>query len=102
MKKTIPLFTSLTLFLFLFTSMGTIDLANLYNEIATLGRVLFYDKQLSLNNTISCGSCHIQAFAFGDTATVSTGFNGELTTRHAPRLINLSYNFRSEIFYYHK
>lgn len=126
MKKTILLFTFLILSVFLFTSMRTIDLSNLYNyanpnipsyityytngnntpndnqitnEIATLGRVLFYDKQLSLNNTISCGSCHIQEFAFGDTAVVSTGFNGELTTRHAPRLVNLSYNFRSEIFW---
>jgi len=35
------------------------------NEItdlgATLGRVLFYDKRLSRNNTISCSSCHNQA-----------------------------------------
>lgn len=28
------------------------------NEGATLGRVLFYDKNLSLNNTIACASCH--------------------------------------------
>lgn len=40
---------------------------------ATLGRVLFYDKNLSTNNTISCGSCHKQAFAFSDTALVSNG-----------------------------
>jgi len=35
---------------------------------ATLCRVLFYDKQLSVNNTIACGSCHQQQFAFSDTA----------------------------------
>ena len=34
------------------------------NQVATLGRVLFYDKNLSSNNTISCSSCHQQAFAF--------------------------------------
>ena len=28
------------------------------NAKATLGRVLFYDKNLSIDNTISCGSCH--------------------------------------------
>ncbi len=31
---------------------------------ATLGRVLFYDKNLSSTNTIACASCHIQANAF--------------------------------------
>ena len=31
---------------------------------ATLGRVLFYDTRLSANNTISCGSCHLQSHAF--------------------------------------
>ena len=44
------------------------------NPKATLGRVLFYDKQLSINNTISCGSCHIQKFAFGDTAVAVWGY----------------------------
>lgn len=54
---------------------------------ATLGRVLFYDKRLSRNNTISCASCHIQVNGFSDTATASTGVAGT-TGRHAMRLIN--------------
>jgi cytochrome c peroxidase len=54
---------------------------------ATLGRVLFYDKNLSSNNTISCSSCHIQANAFGDVANASDGINGT-TSRHSMRLIN--------------
>lgn len=54
---------------------------------ATLGRVLFYDKQLSIDGTISCSSCHQQEFAFGDTAQVSTGVNG-VTGRHSMRLVN--------------
>ena len=40
---------------------------------ATLGRVLFYDKNLSIDNSISCGSCHKQEFAFSDTALASRG-----------------------------
>ena len=28
------------------------------NSKATIGRVLFYDKSLSVNNSISCASCH--------------------------------------------
>ena len=55
---------------------------------ATLGRVLFYDKQLSLNNSIACGSCHIQAHAFGDTSQQSLGLDGGLTSRQSMRLIN--------------
>src|SRR5215212_4575254 len=43
---------------------------------ATLGRVLFYDKRLSRNNTVSCSSCHQQAHAFGDGALASFGVGG--------------------------
>ena len=57
------------------------------NVGAPLGRVLFYDKRLSRNNTISCSSCHQQARAFSDTAIASTGVNGT-TGRHSMRLIN--------------
>lgn len=55
---------------------------------ATLGRVLFYDKQLSLNNSIACGSCHIQLHAFGDTSQQSVGLDGGLTSRQSMRLVN--------------
>ena len=57
------------------------------NAGATLGRVLFYDKALSVNNTIACGSCHKQSFAFGDNVIQSPGANGP-TTRHSMRLVN--------------
>ena len=43
------------------------------NAKASLGRVLFYDKNLSTTNTISCGNCHKQNFAFSDTSLISTG-----------------------------
>ncbi len=58
------------------------------DEGATLGRVLFYDKNLSANNTIACASCHQQEFAFGDTETQSIGLNQGLTGRHSMRLVN--------------
>ncbi len=54
---------------------------------ATLGRVLFYDKNLSTNNTISCASCHQQAHAFSDLAPLSQGVN-DVTARHSMRLVN--------------
>lgn len=65
---------------------------------ATLGRVLFYDKRLSRNNTISCASCHAQDRAFSDTATASTGVNGS-TGRHAMRLINARFSVERKFFW---
>jgi cytochrome c peroxidase len=55
---------------------------------ATLGRILFYDKNLSIDNSISCASCHKQTFAFGDTAVQSAGVSNGKTIRHSMRLIN--------------
>lgn len=55
---------------------------------ATLGRVLFYDKNLSRNNTISCGSCHQQEYAFSDTTSKSVGLHGDFTRRNSMSLVN--------------
>ena len=65
---------------------------------ATLGRVLFYDTNLSSNNTISCSSCHIQANAFGDSVAASDGVNGT-TTRHSMRLINSRFSIENKFFW---
>jgi cytochrome c peroxidase len=59
------------------------------NKIATLGRVLFYDTRLSINNAVSCGSCHKQQFAFADNAALSKGFEDRLTKRNSPPIQNL-------------
>ena len=68
------------------------------NKGATLGRVLFYDTNLSANNTISCSSCHIQANAFGDVAIASIGVNGT-TTRHSMRLANSRFSLENKFFW---
>lgn len=65
---------------------------------ATLGRVLFYDKNLSVDNTISCASCHQQEFAFGDPAPLSTGVDG-LTGRHSMRLVNARFGDEVRFFW---
>ena len=65
---------------------------------ATLGRVLFYDKNLSSNNTISCASCHKQEFAFSDSDVASTGVNGT-TGRHSMRLINSKFATETKFFW---
>jgi cytochrome c peroxidase len=59
------------------------------NAITTLGRVLFYDRQLSINNTTSCASCHKQSAAFSDDKQFSRGFGGKFTTRNSMPLLNL-------------
>lgn len=119
--KRLLLFTALpTLYFFLVSS--TIDITNLFNyeaqtipnyinrdnepmlnpssdEGATLGRVLFYDKNLSRNNTIACASCHQQAFAFSDLAVRSIGLDGGLTGRHSMRLINARFSNENRFFW---
>jgi len=59
---------------------------------ATLGRVLFYETMMSLNNSISCGSCHKQQNAFADNVPVSLGYEGQKGTRNAVALANLNMN----------
>jgi len=66
---------------------------------ATLGRVLFYDKNLSANNTISCASCHKQEFAFGDDVIQSVGLSGGLTGRHSMRLVNARFAQEDNFFW---
>lgn len=53
------------------------------NAGATLGRVLFYDVELSANRTVACATCHRQEHGFSDPAPLSTGFDGGFTGRHS-------------------
>lgn len=69
------------------------------NPKATLGRVLFYDKNLSIDNSISCGSCHNQKFAFSDTAIASKGVAGGVTARHTMRLVNSRFAVETKFFW---
>jgi len=66
---------------------------------ATLGRVLFYDKNLSANNTVACASCHKQAFAFSDPQVKSNGFNGGLTGRNSMPLTDAKYYPNGRFFW---
>ena len=70
------------------------------DKVATLGRVLFYDKRLSINDTISCSSCHQQATGFDDPRRFSVGFSGAaFTTAHAMRLGNIRYYQPGSMFW---
>ncbi len=57
-----------------------------------LGRKLFYDPALSLDNSVSCGSCHQQFAAFANLDhRVSHGINHCNGTRNAPPIFNLAW-----------
>lgn len=59
------------------------------NEGVELGRRLFYDTKLSLDNTISCASCHKQSLAFTDGLATSIGINGQRTELSSMSIANL-------------
>ena len=69
------------------------------DEKATLGRVLFYDKNMSIDNTISCANCHQQQFAFGDPLVPSKGVQGGTTIRQSMRLINTRFGNELKFFW---
>ena len=61
-------------------------------ETITLGRWLYYDPILSVDNTISCASCHAPEAGFADPRPVSVGVGGKKGTRNSPTVINAAYN----------
>ena len=62
-------------------------------EGIALGKRLFYDKRLSLDNTISCASCHKPQEGFSDSRALSLGVNGTPGTRNSMPLTNLAFNY---------
>ena len=64
----------------------------LTKEKVSLGRKLFYDRRLSLNNTFSCAMCHIpeQGFTSNEMAT-AVGIEGRTVRRNSPTLYNIAY-----------
>ena len=69
------------------------------NAGATLGRVLFYDKRLSHDNSTACASCHKQSKGFSDENRFSAGINGQLTGRHSPGLTNVTFYENGQMFW---
>lgn len=63
----------------------------LTEEGVELGRFLFWDPQLSIDGTVSCGSCHKPESGFSDENTFSTGVGGAIGTRQSMSLTNLAW-----------
>jgi cytochrome c peroxidase len=64
------------------------NVTTIENNAATLGRVLFYDKMLSINNSVACASCHIQQLAFSDGKSLSGGITENKTSRNSMAIMN--------------
>lgn len=54
----------------------------------TLGKLLYFDKRLSKDMTISCATCHIPFHGFADPHRTSAGVAGKLGGRNSPTVIN--------------
>jgi cytochrome c peroxidase len=63
----------------------------LTEEGVALGRQLFYEKQLSADGTVSCGSCHQQSKAFADGRARARGVGGQRHRRNSMALFNLAW-----------
>jgi cytochrome c peroxidase len=57
-----------------------------------LGEKLFFDRRLSVNDTLSCAMCHVpaQGFTVNELRT-SVGMEGVSLRRNAPTLLNVAY-----------
>lgn len=60
-------------------------------EKAELGRLLYFDKRLSSDQTISCASCHNKPCGYGDCTSIAVGIDQTKGTRHSPSIINSAY-----------
>lgn len=61
-------------------------------EKAELGRLLYFDKRLSSDQTISCASCHNIPCAYSDCRSIAIGIDNAKGTRHTPTIINAAYS----------
>ncbi|WP_259198297.1 MULTISPECIES: cytochrome-c peroxidase [unclassified Pseudomonas] len=59
-----------------------------------LGRQLFNETQLSVNNTKSCAGCHDLQNGGADNRAFSLGFDGKPVTLNTPTVFNASLNFK--------
>lgn len=56
-----------------------------------LGKMLYFDKRVSMDNSVSCATCHDPTKGWAETTAVSTGINGQKGGRNSPSVINSAY-----------
>jgi cytochrome c peroxidase len=66
---------------------------NAYSEARwLLGKALFYEPLLSVDSTVSCGTCHQPRLAFADSERFSLGVADRIGTRNVPSLSNVAWH----------
>ncbi len=61
-------------------------------EKIALGKKLFFDPRLSVDDTVACASCHNPDRAFTDGRTTSVGVKGRVGQRNSPTILNALFN----------
>lgn len=61
-------------------------------ERVELGKMLFFDRRVSGNGSLSCASCHLAELAWSDGKAVPTGASGKPMARNSQSLVNVGYN----------
>lgn len=60
-------------------------------EKIALGKKLYFDKRLSVDDTVSCASCHDPSMGFADGLVFSKGVGGKFGNRNAPTVLNAAF-----------
>lgn len=60
-------------------------------QLATLGKMLFFDPRLSGNNNMNCASCHNPSFGFETPVTTPIGAQNTALGRQAPTVLNAAW-----------
>jgi cytochrome c peroxidase len=61
-------------------------------EKIALGEKLFFDKRLSVDNTVSCATCHDPATALAESNMVGVGIENKKGARNSPSVLNAMFN----------
>ena len=56
-----------------------------------LGKILFFDKRLSADDTISCATCHDPEKGFADGRVIAVGIKERKGTRNSPTVLNAAF-----------
>ena len=56
-----------------------------------LGKLLYFDKRLSKDKTISCATCHDPKMGWAEHRATSEGIHGKIGERNSPTIINSAY-----------
>ena len=62
------------------------------DEKIELGKMLFFDRRLSGDGTMSCATCHIPELGFTDGQAISLNYPTTKNWRNSPTLINVAFS----------